>query len=67
MADELQILEDWVAPLLAKMTPAEIMTVAVVAARAKRPMRSEVRFFSPATEARSPVNEVSHSGSWVRR
>ena len=33
MADDLQILEDWVAPLLAKMTPAESRRLALTMAR----------------------------------
>ena len=41
--------------------------VAVVAARANRPMRSEVRFFRRACEARVPSNEAIHSGRRMSR
>lgn len=36
MADQLQILEDWVAPLLARMTPAESRRLALAMAREMR-------------------------------
>ena len=41
--------------------------VAVVAARANRPIRSEVRFFSCASAARVPSNDRIHSGIRISR